>query len=397
MARTAWRPRSAEARARRGLRRRRDGQGRRDRRPALKSITIDPDAVDPEDVEMLQDLVARRGQRGAALGAGARGVQDGRAGRWIRTDAGPRRARRPGRPRRRRRAPAGSRRRAEPRGAGARRGRRCTRRPSSASSPSSASCPASAQRTAQRLAFHILRAGTEEANALADAIREVKEQHPLCEVCFNLADGPRCRICQDERRDAGADLRRRGAGRRDPDRAHARVPRPLPRARRRAVADRRRRPRGPQARRALRARAGRAACARSSSPPTRRRPARPPRCTSPTRCASARPTSRSRGWPAACRWAPTSSTPTRSRSAGVRRPPRGLISCSRAAPWAGAFHRDVRRRPAVRPRRRAVVVPVRRVAGRAGRRAVAPGAPRGPADRLPRGAGAHRRRARRLR
>ena len=58
----------------------------------------------------------------------------------------------------------------------------------------------------------------------------------LCEVCFNLADEPRCDICRDERRDASIDLRRRGAGRRDPDRAHARVPRPLPRARRRAVA-----------------------------------------------------------------------------------------------------------------------------------------------------------------
>ena len=37
--------------------------------------------------------------------------------------------------------------------------------------------------------------------ALADAIREVKERIGLCEVCFNLADGPRCRICADERRD----------------------------------------------------------------------------------------------------------------------------------------------------------------------------------------------------
>src|SRR5262249_47101412 len=33
------------------------------------------------------------------------------------------------------------------------------------------------------------------------AIREVKERIGLCEVCFNLADGPRCRICSDERRD----------------------------------------------------------------------------------------------------------------------------------------------------------------------------------------------------
>ena len=56
-------------------------------------------------------------------------------------------------------------------------------------------------RTAQRLAFHLLRASDEEAGALADAIREVKERIGLCEVCFNLADGPRCRICSDERRD----------------------------------------------------------------------------------------------------------------------------------------------------------------------------------------------------
>lgn len=57
-------------------------------------------------------------------------------------------------------------------------------------------------RTAQRLAFHLLRASEEDALALAEAIREVKERIGLCEVCFNLADGPRCRICSDERRDA---------------------------------------------------------------------------------------------------------------------------------------------------------------------------------------------------
>ncbi|HVS29172.1 MAG TPA: recombination mediator RecR [Solirubrobacteraceae bacterium] len=57
-------------------------------------------------------------------------------------------------------------------------------------------------RTAQRLAFHILRSGDEDANALADAIREVKERVGPCEICFNLADGPRCRICEDPRRDA---------------------------------------------------------------------------------------------------------------------------------------------------------------------------------------------------
>jgi recombination protein RecR len=56
-------------------------------------------------------------------------------------------------------------------------------------------------RTAQRLAFHMLRASDEEALALAEAIREVKQRIGLCEVCFNLADGPRCRICEDTRRD----------------------------------------------------------------------------------------------------------------------------------------------------------------------------------------------------
>jgi recombination protein RecR len=56
-------------------------------------------------------------------------------------------------------------------------------------------------RTAQRLAFHLLRASEEDALGLADAIREVKERIGLCEVCFNLADGPTCRICSDERRD----------------------------------------------------------------------------------------------------------------------------------------------------------------------------------------------------
>jgi recombination protein RecR len=48
-----------------------------------------------------------------------------------------------------------------------------------------------------------MRADPEDAAALAEAIREVRERIRLCEVCFNLADEPRCRICADERRDAG--------------------------------------------------------------------------------------------------------------------------------------------------------------------------------------------------
>jgi recombination protein RecR len=61
--------------------------------------------------------------------------------------------------------------------------------------------PGIGQRTAQRLAFHILRTPAEEALPLADAIREVKETVGQCEICFNLAVGPRCRICEDARRD----------------------------------------------------------------------------------------------------------------------------------------------------------------------------------------------------
>jgi recombination protein RecR len=61
--------------------------------------------------------------------------------------------------------------------------------------------PGVGNRTAQRLAFHILRGSDEDATMLAEAIREVKERIGLCEICFNLTDETRCRICQDPRRD----------------------------------------------------------------------------------------------------------------------------------------------------------------------------------------------------
>lgn len=64
-----------------------------------------------------------------------------------------------------------------------------------------AKLPGIGQRTAQRLAFHVLRAEDADAQALADAISEVKEQVGLCRVCFNLAEGERCAICEDTRRD----------------------------------------------------------------------------------------------------------------------------------------------------------------------------------------------------
>ena len=56
-------------------------------------------------------------------------------------------------------------------------------------------------RTATRLAFHVLRAPPEQAAALAGAIVEVRERIGECEVCFDLAEGPRCPICLDQRRD----------------------------------------------------------------------------------------------------------------------------------------------------------------------------------------------------
>jgi recombination protein RecR len=61
--------------------------------------------------------------------------------------------------------------------------------------------PGIGNRTAQRLAFHILRSSAEDATALAEAIVDVKEKIGLCEICFNLTDETRCRICTDPRRD----------------------------------------------------------------------------------------------------------------------------------------------------------------------------------------------------
>ena len=61
--------------------------------------------------------------------------------------------------------------------------------------------PGVGTRTAQRLAFHLLRVSPEEANALADAIREVKEKIGFCLECGNLTENEVCDICLDARRD----------------------------------------------------------------------------------------------------------------------------------------------------------------------------------------------------
>jgi recombination protein RecR len=61
--------------------------------------------------------------------------------------------------------------------------------------------PGVGQRTAQRLAFHLLRTPKDEALALAAAIEEVKERVRFCRECGNLTEDEVCAICQDARRD----------------------------------------------------------------------------------------------------------------------------------------------------------------------------------------------------
>src|SRR3954447_13457851 len=177
----------------------------------LESLTIDPDAVDPEDVEMLQDLVVaavnealrmaeelQQSKLGGAeaggfdpmsaleslglggmggLGGGGGGGGGGGAPGAGGLPAGNRAARR------------------------AQKKRQVLAPPLQRLVTEFSKLPGIGNRTAPRLAFHVLRASNEDAQALAQAIRDVKDKITLCEVCFNLAEGPRCTICLDERRD----------------------------------------------------------------------------------------------------------------------------------------------------------------------------------------------------
>ena len=61
--------------------------------------------------------------------------------------------------------------------------------------------PGIGPKSAQRLAYHLLRSSDEEAKALAEAILAVKEKIGLCSVCFNITDCDPCLICQDTERD----------------------------------------------------------------------------------------------------------------------------------------------------------------------------------------------------
>jgi recombination protein RecR len=61
--------------------------------------------------------------------------------------------------------------------------------------------PGIGPKSAQRLAFYLLRITTDEARQLADAIVDVKDRIGTCSVCFNFTDQPICEICRNDRRD----------------------------------------------------------------------------------------------------------------------------------------------------------------------------------------------------
>lgn len=63
--------------------------------------------------------------------------------------------------------------------------------------------PGIGPKSAQRMAFYILRSSDEEARALTEAISEVKEKITQCKVCFNFADRDLCEICSSDKRDKG--------------------------------------------------------------------------------------------------------------------------------------------------------------------------------------------------
>ena len=64
-----------------------------------------------------------------------------------------------------------------------------------------AELPGIGRKSAERLAYHVLRMPREEALAFSDALRAVKENLRPCRICFNLAEGDECGICRDARRD----------------------------------------------------------------------------------------------------------------------------------------------------------------------------------------------------
>jgi recombination protein RecR len=61
--------------------------------------------------------------------------------------------------------------------------------------------PGIGQKSAQRIAFHLMRASRDEAEHLSQAILDVKDKLGLCEVCNNISDSAQCQFCRDPNRD----------------------------------------------------------------------------------------------------------------------------------------------------------------------------------------------------
>ena len=61
--------------------------------------------------------------------------------------------------------------------------------------------PGIGYKSAQRLAFHLLKAPAEEAHGLADAIIAAKQKVAICKTCFNVSEGEQCNFCRDPKRD----------------------------------------------------------------------------------------------------------------------------------------------------------------------------------------------------
>src|SRR5881227_3534520 len=63
--------------------------------------------------------------------------------------------------------------------------------------------PGIGARSAERIAFHLLKQNPEDALQLADAIRDVKTRIKHCSICYNLTESDPCSICSDPSRDQG--------------------------------------------------------------------------------------------------------------------------------------------------------------------------------------------------
>jgi len=61
--------------------------------------------------------------------------------------------------------------------------------------------PGIGRKSAERITYHLLRVSKPDALALADAIRDVKENVRYCKTCYNLSEADECEICRDPRRD----------------------------------------------------------------------------------------------------------------------------------------------------------------------------------------------------